>query len=39
MTIPKRVAITEVSGELRTAYVNLATRVVEAAASRNGSRA
>jgi MinD-like ATPase involved in chromosome partitioning or flagellar assembly len=38
LAVVQRVAITEVSNELRSAYVNLATRVIEAAASRNGSR-
>jgi MinD-like ATPase involved in chromosome partitioning or flagellar assembly len=37
LALIRRVAITEVSGELRNAYVNLATRVIEAAASRNGA--
>lgn len=37
LALIQRVAITEVSGELRSAYMNLATRVIEAAASRNGS--
>jgi len=37
LALIRRVAITEVSGELRNAYVNLATRVIEAAASRNGT--
>jgi MinD-like ATPase involved in chromosome partitioning or flagellar assembly len=36
LALVRRVAITEVSGELRNAYLNLATRVIEAAASRNG---
>lgn len=36
LALIQRVAITEVSGELRQAYMSLATRVVEAAASRNG---
>ncbi|HYW27453.1 MAG TPA: hypothetical protein VE953_24995 [Terriglobales bacterium] len=36
LALVQRVAITEVSSELRSAYVNLATRVIEAAASRNG---
>ncbi len=36
LALIQRVAITEVGGELRQAYVALATRVVEAAASRNG---
>jgi MinD-like ATPase involved in chromosome partitioning or flagellar assembly len=36
LALVRRVAITEVSNELRHAYLNLATRVVEAAASRNG---
>ncbi len=39
LALVRRVAITEVSGELRHAYLNLATRVIEAAASRNGSGA
>jgi MinD-like ATPase involved in chromosome partitioning or flagellar assembly len=37
LALVRRVAITEVSSELRHAYLNLATRVVEAAASRNGA--
>jgi len=37
LALVQRVAITEVSGELRSAYLNLATRVIEAAASRNGA--
>jgi MinD-like ATPase involved in chromosome partitioning or flagellar assembly len=37
LALVRRVAITEVSGELRQAYLNLATRVIEAAASRNGA--
>ncbi len=37
LALIQRVAITEVSGELRQAYVNLATRVIEAAANRNGA--
>jgi MinD-like ATPase involved in chromosome partitioning or flagellar assembly len=37
LALVQRVAITEVSGELRQAYLNLATRVIEAAASRNGT--
>ncbi|HSR21916.1 MAG TPA: hypothetical protein VLW53_00075, partial [Candidatus Eisenbacteria bacterium] len=37
LALIQRVAITEVGGELRQAYLNLATRVIEAAASRNGS--
>ncbi|HXM57985.1 MAG TPA: hypothetical protein VOB72_21490, partial [Candidatus Dormibacteraeota bacterium] len=37
LALIQRVAITEVGGELRQAYVNLATRVIEAAASRNGA--
>jgi MinD-like ATPase involved in chromosome partitioning or flagellar assembly len=36
LALIQRVAITEVANELRRAYVSLATRVVEAAASRNG---
>jgi len=36
LALIRRIAITEVAGELRQAYVALATRVVEAAASRNG---
>ena len=36
LALIQRVAITEVGGELRQAYVALATRVVEAAASRSG---
>jgi MinD-like ATPase involved in chromosome partitioning or flagellar assembly len=36
LALVRRVAITEVSNELRNAYLNLATRVIEAAASRNG---
>jgi MinD-like ATPase involved in chromosome partitioning or flagellar assembly len=36
LALIQRVAITEVGGELRQAYVGLATRVVEAAASRSG---
>jgi MinD-like ATPase involved in chromosome partitioning or flagellar assembly len=36
LALIRRVAITEVGGELRQAYVALATRVVEAAASRRG---
>jgi hypothetical protein len=35
LALIQRVAITEVANELRYAYVSLATRVVEAAASRN----
>lgn len=38
LALIQRVAITEVANELRLAYVSLATRVVEAAASRNGGR-
>jgi MinD-like ATPase involved in chromosome partitioning or flagellar assembly len=37
LALVRRVAITEVSGELRQAYLNLATRVIEAAASRSGA--
>ncbi len=37
LALVRRIAITEVSSELRHAYLNLATRVIEAAASRNGS--
>jgi MinD-like ATPase involved in chromosome partitioning or flagellar assembly len=37
LALIQRVAITEVGGELRQAYVNLATRVIEAAANRNGA--
>ena len=37
LALIQRVAITEVGAELRQAYLNLATRVIEAAASRNGS--
>jgi MinD-like ATPase involved in chromosome partitioning or flagellar assembly len=37
LALVQRVAITEVAGELRSAYLNLATRVIEAAASRNGN--
>ena len=36
LALIRRVAITEVASELRHAYVSLATRVVEAAANRNG---
>jgi len=36
LALIRRVAITEVASELRYAYVSLATRVVEAAANRNG---
>ena len=36
LALIQRVAITEVANELRHAYISLATRVVEAAASRNG---
>jgi len=36
LALIQRVAITEIAGELRQAYVNLATRVIEAAANRNG---
>ena len=39
LAVIRRVAITEVASELRNAYVSLATRVVEAAASRNGRTA
>jgi len=39
LAVIRRVAITEVANELRNAYVSLATRVVEAAASRNGRTA
>jgi hypothetical protein len=37
LALIQRVAITEVSNELRQAYVNLTTRVIEAAANRNGA--
>jgi MinD-like ATPase involved in chromosome partitioning or flagellar assembly len=37
LALIQRVAITEVGGELRQAYLNLATRVIEAAANRNGA--
>jgi len=36
LALIKHVAITEVGNELRQAYLNLATQVVEAAASRRG---
>jgi MinD-like ATPase involved in chromosome partitioning or flagellar assembly len=36
LALIRRVAITEIANELRQAYVNLATRVVEAAAARRG---
>ena len=38
LALIQRVAITEVGNDLRQAYLALATRVVEAAASRNGTR-
>lgn len=38
LALIRRIAITEVGNELRQAYVSLATRVVEAAANRNGAR-
>jgi MinD-like ATPase involved in chromosome partitioning or flagellar assembly len=37
LALIKRIPITEVASELRQAYVNLATRVVEAAAQRHGT--
>jgi hypothetical protein len=39
LALIRRVAITEVANELRQAYLALATRVVEAAANRDGGRA
>jgi MinD-like ATPase involved in chromosome partitioning or flagellar assembly len=37
LALLERIAITEVSNELRLAYINLANRVIEAAANRNGA--